>query len=94
MWRIDRKYDPVAPDNLWGRTEAYSVAALRLANNTNAGRPNGPSDVELTVDVYFPGTITALPATLRGRGAHPGGRNFLMLDGHTSFLRDPRISGN
>jgi len=35
-----------------------------------------------------------LPATLRGRGAHAGGRNRLMLDGHTAFVRDPRLSGN
>ena len=94
MWRFDRKDDPVAPDNFWGRTEADCVAALRLANAPNAGLPSGPAEVELAVDVYFPGTITSLPPTLRGRGAHPGGRNFLMLDGHTSFLRDPRISGN
>ena len=94
MWRFDRKDEPVAPDNFWGRTEADCVAALRLANNPSAGVPNGPSDVEFTVDVYFPSTIPAVPAALQGRGAHPGGRNRLLLDGHTSFLRDPRLSGN
>ena len=94
MWRFDRKDEPVALDNFWGRTEADCVAVLRLANNPNAGVPNGPSDVELTVDVYFPSAVGALPATLRGRGAHAGGRNRLMLDGHTSFVRDPRLSGN
>ena len=94
MWRFDRKDEPVALDNFWGRTEADCVSSLRLANNPAAGVPNGPSDVELTVDVYFPSTISALPAALRGRGAHPGGRNRLMLDGHASYLRDPRLHGN
>lgn len=94
MWRFDRKDDPVALDNFWGRTEADSVSALRLANNPQAGVPTGPSDVELTVDVYFPSTVSSLPATLQGRGAHPSGRNRLMLDGHASFVRDKRIAGN
>lgn len=93
MWRFDRKDDPVPLDNFWGRTEADCVAALRLANNPNAGIPNGPSEVELTVDVYFPATVPSLPVELRGRGAHAGGHNGLMLDGHAQFVRDPRISG-
>ena len=94
MWRFDRKEDPVPLDNFWGRTEADCVASLRLANNPNAGVPNGSSDVELAVDVYFPGTVSSLPADLRGRGAHAGGRNALMLDGHARFVRDPRLRGN
>jgi prepilin-type N-terminal cleavage/methylation domain-containing protein/prepilin-type processing-associated H-X9-DG protein len=94
MWRFDRKDDPVALDNFWGRTETDCVQSLRAANNPNAGVPNGPSDVELTVDVYFPGTVGSLPAELRGRGAHAKGRNSLMLDGHVRFVRDARISGN
>jgi prepilin-type N-terminal cleavage/methylation domain-containing protein/prepilin-type processing-associated H-X9-DG protein len=94
MWRFDRRDEPVPPDNFWGRTEADCLAALRLANNPNAGVPAGPSDVELAVDVYFPSSVSSLPMELRGRGAHPGGRNTLMLDGHTSYVRDPRITGN
>jgi prepilin-type N-terminal cleavage/methylation domain-containing protein/prepilin-type processing-associated H-X9-DG protein len=94
MWRFDRKDDPVPPDNFWGRTEADCVASLRVANNPAAGSPNGPSDVELVVDVYFPRTVASLPPELSGRGAHPGGRNLLMLDGHARFLRDARINGN
>ena len=70
------------------------MASLRVANNPNAGVPTGPSEVELAVDVYFPGTVASLPLELRGRGAHAGGRNGLMLDGHAGFIRDPRISGN
>jgi len=92
MWRFDRKDDPVALDNFWGRTETDCVASLRLANNPNAGMPNGPSDVELSVDVYFPVTVSSLPSDLRGRGAHAGGRNSLWLDGHAGFVRDSRIS--
>jgi prepilin-type N-terminal cleavage/methylation domain-containing protein len=93
MWRFDRKDDPVPLDNFWGRTEADCVASLRIANNPNAGLPNGPSDVELTVDVYFPNTVPSLPPDLSGRTAHPGGRNRLMLDAHAAYLRDRRTPG-
>lgn len=90
MWRFDRPDDPVPLDNFWGRTEPECVASLRAANNPQAGNPNGPTEVELTVDAYFPNTISTVPADLRGRSAHPGGRNRLMLDGHVEYLRDPR----
>jgi prepilin-type N-terminal cleavage/methylation domain-containing protein/prepilin-type processing-associated H-X9-DG protein len=93
MWRFDRKDDPVALDNFWGRTETESVISLRAANNPAAGNPGGPSDVEFVVDVYFPGTVSGLPSGLTGRGAHPGGRNALMLDGRARFVRDARIGG-
>ena len=90
MWRFDRADDPAPLDNFWGRVEAECVTSLRAANNPQAGQPGGASDVELTVDAYFPNTVPAVPAELRGRTAHPGGRNRLMLDGHLEFLRDPR----
>ncbi|MFN3410443.1 MAG: prepilin-type N-terminal cleavage/methylation domain-containing protein [Limisphaerales bacterium] len=90
MWRFDRMEDPVPADNFWGRTEADCVTSLRGAGNPNAGTPNGPAEVELTVDVYFPATIPAVPPELRGRSAHPGGRNRLMLDGHVEWTRDAR----
>jgi len=90
MWRFDRFDDPVALDNFWGRTEAACVDYLRLAQNPNAGIPLGLADVELTVDIYFPRTVPALPASLKGRTAHPGGRNRLMLDGHVEYTRDAR----
>jgi len=93
MWRFDRIDDPVPADNFWGRNESESVDSLRVAGNPNAGVPDGPGDVELAVDIYFPATVASLPGELRGRGAHPGGRNQLLLDGHASFLRDARISG-
>jgi prepilin-type N-terminal cleavage/methylation domain-containing protein/prepilin-type processing-associated H-X9-DG protein len=90
MWRFDRMEDPVPADNFWGRTEADCVTSLRGAGNPNAGQPNGPAEVELTVDVYFPATIPAVPPELRGRSAHPGGRNRLMLDGRVEWTRDAR----
>ena len=90
MWRFDRLDDPVPLDNFWGRTEADCVTSLRAANNPQAGQPGGASDVELTVDVYFPNTIGTVSPELKGRTAHPGGRNRLMLDGHVEFTRDAR----
>ena len=90
MWRFDRTDDPVPPDNFWGRTEAECTTSLRAANNPQAGNPGGPADVELTVDVYFPNTIGTVAPELKGRTAHPKGRNRLMLDGHVEFLRDAR----
>ena len=90
MWRFDQVTDPVAEDNFWGRTENECVLHLADANNPIAGTPTGLSDTEMTVDVYFPNTVPALPANLSGRSAHAGGRNRLMLDGHTEFTRDAR----
>ena len=90
MWRFDRVDEPVPADVFWGRTESESVLSLREAGNPNAPPPNGPSDVELTVDVYFPNTVPGMPDDLKGRTAHPGGRNRLMLDGHAGFIRDSR----
>lgn len=90
MWRFDRLDDPIPADNFWGRTESDCVASLRDANDPNAPPLTGPADLELTVDVYFPRTVLSLPSELRGRTAHPGGRNRLMLDGHAKFFRDAR----
>jgi prepilin-type N-terminal cleavage/methylation domain-containing protein len=90
MWRFDRPDDPVPDDDFWGRTEAEAAEHLWLANNPAAGLPNGPSEVELVVDVYFPRTIATVPNSLKGRSAHRGGRNRLMLDGSAAFLRDAR----
>ncbi len=90
MWRFDRTDEPVPLDNFWGRTEADCVNSLRAANNPQAGVPGGASDVELTVDVYFPNTIGTVSPDLKGRTAHPKGRNRLMLDGHAEYLRDAR----
>lgn len=94
MWRFDRTDDPVPLDNFWARSEADCVTALRAANNPQAGQPGGTAEVELTVDVYFPNTIPAVPGELKGRTAHAGGRNRLMLDGHVEQTRDTRTPLN
>jgi type II secretory pathway pseudopilin PulG len=90
LWRFDRPDNPIPLDNLWGKTELQAVADLRAAGNPQAGFPDGPADVELAVDPYFPGTIPTAPAELRGRAVHFGGRNRLFLDSHVKYLRDHR----
>ncbi len=94
MWRFDRPDDPVPDDNFWNRTETESVEHLKIANNPNAGIPSGPSDVELAVDVYFPKTIPTVAPELKGRTAHAGGRNRLMLDNHAEWTKDSRTPLN
>ncbi len=91
LWRFDRQDDPIPLDNFWGKTANQCVANLRVANNPQAGQPTGPSDVEFAVDPYFPSTVTSLPADMRGRAVHRGGRNRLCLDYHADFVRDPRL---
>ena len=91
MWRFDRPDDPVLLDNFWGKPEHAVVRDLVLANNPFIGIPNGPSEVELAIDVYFPATIQSLEEEIRGLAAHSGGRNRLMLDSHVQFKRDLRI---
>ncbi|MCC2669113.1 MAG: hypothetical protein K0Q72_1584 [Armatimonadetes bacterium] len=90
LWRFDRPDSPVPLDNFWGKSELQAVNDLRAANNPIAGMPDGPADAELAVDPYFPRTIPSIPATIRGRSVHFGGRNRLFLDGHVKYLRDPR----
>lgn len=90
MWRFDRIADPVPLDNFWGKTEANCVSDLREENNPFIGMPNGPVEVELMVDPYFPNTIPSIPDDIRGWSAHLGGRNRLMLDGHVEHFKDSR----
>ena len=91
MWRFDRLDEPVPRDNFWGKKSATAIADLQEEANPFIGIPNGPSDTELTVDPYFPGTVSSLPDTLRGYAVHAGGRNRLFLDGHVQFDRDSRL---
>ena len=53
-------------------------------------QPDGPAEVELAVDPYFPNTIPSLDASLRGRAVHMGGRNRVFLDAHVKYFRDLR----
>ncbi|MFO1498934.1 MAG: type II secretion system protein [Verrucomicrobiota bacterium] len=93
LWRFDRTDDPVPLDNFWGKGVESAIADLRAANNPTAGQPNGPSDVELIVDPYFPNTIPSVPTEIKGHAVHLKGRNRLLLDMHVDFLRDSRLSG-
>ena len=90
LWRFDRPDDPVNQEDFWGKTEAESVSDLQAANDATVGPINGPTDVELAVDPYFPNTIPTVPAGFGGRTIHGGGRCRVYLDGHTQFLRDAR----
>jgi hypothetical protein len=92
LWRFDRTNNPVPLDNFWNKTIEQSTSDLVAANNPAAGIPNGPTDVELAVDPYFPRTIPSVSEELRGKAVHPKGRNKLALDGHAEFVRDARLN--
>jgi prepilin-type N-terminal cleavage/methylation domain-containing protein/prepilin-type processing-associated H-X9-DG protein len=89
-WRFDRPDDPVSQEDFWGKTAGQAVLDLRAANDPLVGSLNGPCDVELVVDAYFPGTVPSVAAGLKGRAVHPGGRNRVFLDGHVQYLQDKR----
>ncbi len=90
MWRFARP-DAVTPLNyLWGKTDLQSVEDMRANNSPIDGVPDGPADIEMAVDPYFPRGTAGVPSALAGRSVHFGGRNRVFLDGHAKFLRDPR----
>lgn len=89
MWRFDQPTPQL--DNLWGKTDQQAVSDLQQAKNPQVGYPNGPADVEMVVDPYFPNTIKSVPASLRGKSVHFGGRNRMFLDTHVRYLRDGRL---
>ena len=90
MWRFDRNSEEIPLDNFWGKTEDQVIQHLRKEANPFIGIPNGPTEVELMVDVYYPSTIDSIDDSIRGRAVHPKGRNRLMMDGHVQFLKDKR----
>jgi len=89
-WRFDRPDDPVGLEDFWGKTAVQAVVDLQAASDPIVGLLNGPCDVELVVDAYFPGTVPSIAAGLKGRAVHPGGRNRVLLDGHVQYLKDKR----
>ncbi len=91
MWRFDRN-DPsvIELDNFWGKSIEGAIADLQAANNPAIGQPEGPSQVELAVDPFFPSTIPSVDAALKGRTSHFAGRNRLHLDGSVRFINDAR----
>jgi prepilin-type N-terminal cleavage/methylation domain-containing protein len=92
LWRFDRIDDPPLPKNGWGKTELQLVDGIRQANDATIVpiQPDGPAEVELAVDPYFPNTMTSLDASLRGKAVHMGGRNRVFLDAHVKYFRDFR----
>jgi prepilin-type N-terminal cleavage/methylation domain-containing protein/prepilin-type processing-associated H-X9-DG protein len=93
MWRFDRTNDlsdPTMLADFWTKSVNQAVTDLQAANDPTVGYPNGPMDVELLVDPYFPNTIGAIPEAIKGLTMHGGGRNRLYLDGHSAYFRDKR----
>ena len=93
IWRFDRPDDPIEKDNFWGKTVEQCMADLQVPplNPGLVRYPASPGDVELVVDPYFPADKPTAPPELRGRAAHPKGRNGLWLDLHVEYARDARI---
>lgn len=92
LWRFDRADAVVALDNFWNKTPDSALEDLRASLlNSTTPPPDGLSGVEMAVDAYFPGTIPAVSEALKGRAAHRGGRNRLMLDGSAAWFRDNRL---
>lgn len=92
-WRFDRTNDmsdTTMLEDFWGKSQTQAVSDLQAANDPTVGPINGPTDVELVVDPYFPNTIPSVDATLKGRTIHAGGRCRVFLDGHTQFIKDAR----
>jgi prepilin-type N-terminal cleavage/methylation domain-containing protein len=90
MWRFDHPDDPVPLDDFWGKTTQQAYNDLVAANDATVGAVSSFSDVEITVDPYFPNTIATAPAGLAGFSGQPGGRNRLLMDWHVAFLKDGR----
>jgi prepilin-type N-terminal cleavage/methylation domain-containing protein len=92
LWRFDRPDDPIGLEEFWGKSVSQAVSDIQASSltNTTLGVINSACDVELAVDPYFPATIPSVSAELKGRTVHPGGRNRLLMDGHTQFLKDTR----
>ncbi len=89
-WRFDRPDVPVGLEDFWGKLESQAVSDLQSTNDPTIGPINGPTDVELVVDPYFPKTIPTVTLELKGRTIHAGGRCRVFLDGHTQFIKDAR----
>lgn len=91
LWRFDRPDDPVPLDDFWGKSVSQAISQLQQADDSTVGIPNGPAEVELAVDPYFPSTTPTVPANLKGLTTHSGGRTRLFLDVHADYERDTRL---
>ena len=100
MWRFDRNDDPVLLKTCWGKTDQQCVDDIHTYRTTDpfgitdktVDDATSVTDVEIAVDPYFPDSslLPNVPANLKGKSAHFGGRNRLLLDGHAKFFRDFR----
>lgn len=92
LWRFDRIDTPTPLTDGWGKTENQLTEDIKMANDSTIvpRQPQGPSEVELAVDPYFPRTIATAPAAFKGQAVHMGGRNRVFLDGHVKYLKDIR----
>jgi hypothetical protein len=93
LWRFDRTNDMTDPtmlEDFWTKTEAQAVSDLQTTNDPTVGPINGPSDVEMTVDPYYPNTVPTVPSGMSGYTIHAGGRCRAYLDGHVQFVKDTR----
>ena len=91
LWRFDRPDNPVGLEDFWAKSVTGAITDLQSTNDPTLGKINGASDVEMTVDVYFPNTVPSVPAGLKGWAYHHGGRNRLFLDGHALYFKDSRL---
>lgn len=91
MWRFDRPDNPVGIEDFWGKTVDQSFADITSTNDPTLGYIGSISDVEITVDPYFPNTIPSIPQGLSGYSGQPGGRDRLLMDWHVQFYKDKRV---
>ncbi len=91
MWRFDRPDDPVSLEDFWGKNMNQSFSDITSTNDPTLGYIASISDVEITVDPYFPNTIPSVDPTLSGHSGQPGGRNRLLMDWHVQFFADKRV---
>lgn len=92
-WRFDRTNDltdAIMIEDFWTKSAVQAVMDLVAANDPLLGVINGPGDVELAVDPYFPKTTPTVDPSLKGFTIHAGGRNRVFLDGHSQFFKDTR----
>jgi prepilin-type N-terminal cleavage/methylation domain-containing protein len=94
-WRFDRTNalgDQTMVEDFWAKSVTKAIADLESTNDPLLGPINGPADVMLVEDPYYPKTTPTVDPTLKGYTVHPGvGRNRLYLDGHAQFYKDARI---
>ncbi len=90
MLRFGRPDTPTPLNYLWGKTVEQAVSDMQQNNDPLDGYPYSASDLEMAADPYFPRTAPGVPANLRGKSVHFGGRNRVFFDGHVKYLRDIR----